>query len=193
MLLAVTSVAACGQIPGTDDYKIGLAREAAAESLIDPTSALFQNVKVNERGDAVCGEINGKNRMGAYVGFTRFYAEDSAGDFIASLEPEFDFDYLASIEQSCRQMERAVWQSRANGYDPGDLAASVCREAKELSEQRARQFEWSDRWEELCVLGNMSPEEAAQERKEREASIREIEKAAAKAAAAADAAVADLQ
>lgn len=185
VLLAMTSTAACGQIPGTDDYKIRLAQEAAAETLLDPTSALFRDVEVNERGNAVCGEVNGKNRMGAYVGFTRFYATNVADRFVASLEPEFDSDYLNALEQSCRQIRQAVGQSRAHGFDPGDVGSSVCREAEEYSRLLSQEAEWSDAWAELCLYGGELPEDFKQIRAT-------IEQAAAEAAAAADAAVADM-
>lgn len=50
------------------------AKQAAAAQLIDPGSAQFRNVHTvsSAIGSRVCGEINGKNRMGAYAGFTRF-------------------------------------------------------------------------------------------------------------------------
>jgi hypothetical protein len=51
------------------------AQELAAAQLIDPSSAQFRNVRTataGALGTRVCGEINGKNRMGAYAGFTRF-------------------------------------------------------------------------------------------------------------------------
>lgn len=51
------------------------AQRAVAERQLDPTSVQFRNVR---RGrDAICGEVNGKNRFGAYVGFSRFIV---AGD-----------------------------------------------------------------------------------------------------------------
>lgn len=36
----------------------------------DPASARFQAVR--EQGDSVCGEVNGKDRQGAYGGYKRF-------------------------------------------------------------------------------------------------------------------------
>lgn len=75
-LLVAMLVAACEFIPGTADYVERRARVAAAELLIDPSSALFRNVEARE--GVVCGEINGKNRMGAYVGFVRFLVDTSS-------------------------------------------------------------------------------------------------------------------
>lgn len=45
---------------------------AVADLLIDPTSPLFTEVKATRATDAVCGYVNGKNRLGAYVGKKRF-------------------------------------------------------------------------------------------------------------------------
>lgn len=47
------------------------AQEAVARDLRDPASAQFRDVKVYPK--YVCGEVNGKNGVGAYAGFTRFW------------------------------------------------------------------------------------------------------------------------
>lgn len=56
------------------------AEHKAAEAYIsgqmfDPDAAKFRNVRsISKYGsiNAVCGEVNGKNRLGAYVGFRTF-------------------------------------------------------------------------------------------------------------------------
>jgi hypothetical protein len=51
------------------------AQQLVADQLIDPSSAQFRNVRTvspSYGGKRVCGEVNGKNRMGAYAGFSRF-------------------------------------------------------------------------------------------------------------------------
>jgi len=62
------------------------AKALVSAQLIDPDSAKFRNVR--EHGAIVCGEVNGKNRMGAYVGFKPFVAlpfmKSSAGVVIAN-------------------------------------------------------------------------------------------------------------
>lgn len=60
-------------------------QQAAANELINPSSAQFRNVRLGAL-DSVCGEINGKNRLGAYVGFRSFYAD--AKGATASIEPD---------------------------------------------------------------------------------------------------------
>lgn len=46
------------------------ARRAVASVLVDPDAAIFRNVVVD--GTTICGEMNAKNRMGAYGGFAMF-------------------------------------------------------------------------------------------------------------------------
>ncbi len=61
------------------DKQISRAKEAVAAKLIDGESARFRNVRhVGLIG--VCGEVNGKNRFGAYTGFTGFYVWGIPGD-----------------------------------------------------------------------------------------------------------------
>lgn len=59
---------------------IASAQKAVADSLKDPESARFRNVKVKPylEGHIVCGEVNGKNSYGAYVGFRPFAASPTA-------------------------------------------------------------------------------------------------------------------
>jgi len=52
------------------------AKEAVKAQLVDPESARFRNVVTQAKTGAVCGEMNAKNRMGGYVGFTEFYVID---------------------------------------------------------------------------------------------------------------------
>lgn len=58
------------------------AQRAVAERLFDPSAVQFREV---HRGrDAVCGEVNGKNRFGAYVGYRRFIATVNGQVFVDS-------------------------------------------------------------------------------------------------------------
>ncbi|MFC5769789.1 hypothetical protein [Thauera sinica] len=46
---------------------------AVSAKMFDPDAAMFRDVR--QIGETTfCGEVNGKNRYGAYVGFTPFYA-----------------------------------------------------------------------------------------------------------------------
>lgn len=57
------------------------AQAVLVNELRDPTSALFQNLKVishksrDSRPTHICGEINGKNGFGGYAGFKPFLYE----------------------------------------------------------------------------------------------------------------------
>jgi hypothetical protein len=51
--------------------KIRDAKEKVANQLKDPSSAQFKNLKFD--GSVVCGEVNGKNSMGGYVGYAQFH------------------------------------------------------------------------------------------------------------------------
>lgn len=46
--------------------------ELVRKSLNDPESARFEEVTFNTNTKFGCGRVNSKNRMGGYVGFTRF-------------------------------------------------------------------------------------------------------------------------
>ena len=71
-------------------FLIPAQRLAVLEVLKDPDTAKFKNEK--SRGEYVCGEVNSKNGMGAYTGYSRFisskrgYAMD--GDSTSTLFPE---------------------------------------------------------------------------------------------------------
>ncbi len=51
------------------------AKRRVAEVALDPAAVQFRNVHM--RGSWVCGEYNGKNRYGAYVGYQWFVVFDS--------------------------------------------------------------------------------------------------------------------
>lgn len=69
--ITVVVVVGIALIAGGAHYlPIWSAQRAVTERLFDPTAVLFRNVQKGR--DGVCGEVNGKNRFGAYVGYTRF-------------------------------------------------------------------------------------------------------------------------
>lgn len=73
-LLAVgVSASACDRMPGTDEYRV---RQELSGYLLDPGSAKITILK--KEGNAICGVVNAKNRMGAYVGSTPFLID---GDY----------------------------------------------------------------------------------------------------------------
>jgi hypothetical protein len=79
------------------------ARDALAQSLIDPESLQLRNTKF--AGELICGEMNSRNRMGGYVGFRRFVVLPQTGlrsvltadDFSDREAAEITLDELAHI------------------------------------------------------------------------------------------------
>ncbi len=51
-------------------------KKAVTQGFNDPAAAQFQNLRAAKKDIkvAVCGEVNGKNKFGAYVGFVPFSA-----------------------------------------------------------------------------------------------------------------------
>jgi hypothetical protein len=119
----------CDLVPGTAAYEEKRARGAAAQLLIDPGSAQFRNVA--SRDTAICGEINGRNRMGAYVGFTRFWVDTS--NWRAALDPQFDYDRLVTARRLC-----------------ASIGGTSCTDETELYLERAEQDRFDSAWETRC-------------------------------------------
>lgn len=106
--LAALVLSACDRIPGTDE---SVARSALAAGLFDPDSARIRVVYRTPK--AVCGSVDAKNRMGAYVGDAAFIVDRATGSVgIFSEAPSLsDFRYWrdnvreASADESWRKME----------------------------------------------------------------------------------------
>lgn len=64
---------------GTSEQALDLAKKAVVERMKDPESVRFRNVSIKtfEGKPIICGEVNGKNSYGGYVGFQRFVASYS--------------------------------------------------------------------------------------------------------------------
>jgi hypothetical protein len=134
---ALVGLAGCDAIPGTDAHKEAQAKRIVSSSLIDPNSAQFRNLVVN--GEDVCGEVNAKNKMGAFVGFTRFVV-DIIGD-AAFMEEDFDYSDLMSADDLC---------SSANEYTSASTRLSACQRAIELRSTQAGQDLFQRRWARSC-------------------------------------------
>ena len=59
-------------------------KQVVAATLKDPGSAQFKNVVVYAGGKqrTVCGEVNGKNSYGGYVGFRKFYKYETSENVV---------------------------------------------------------------------------------------------------------------
>lgn len=86
--------------------RINWAQEAVAAKLLDGESARFRNVgKIADIG--VCGEVNGKNRIGAYAGFKRFVVFGEPGDTaIVIIEDVYGSDPEISVSFTMGQCEQ---------------------------------------------------------------------------------------
>jgi hypothetical protein len=132
LLTALLGVnAGCDQLPGSDAASEAHAKRAVAALLIDGKSAEFRNVRVI--AEAVCGEVNAKNKMGAYVGFSRFLV--STKTWQAQTDPNFDSSSLGSYRDLC-----------SSAYAP----ASACSLYSDQLAKQAAQTAFDSGWERQC-------------------------------------------
>ncbi len=91
---------------------LGRQQEAIKRSLFDPTAAVFriEHVSTN-KSNYWCGEVNGRNRMGAMVGFRRYVVELQADPELA----EFD-DVHVDPQSSDPTSESVRFAAYWNGY-----------------------------------------------------------------------------
>jgi len=77
LILAVFGVLAAGLFTYRS-YLVNELRRPVLAKFKDPESAQFRNEKLHGdwsvKGSILCGEVNAKNGMGGYVGFTPFWA-----------------------------------------------------------------------------------------------------------------------
>lgn len=84
---------ACDRLPWS---RVAKSHKIVAGLLNDPESAQFRNEAVE--GAAVCGEVNAKNQMGGYVGFSRYIATPSVGKaMVTNGSPDFA-EYYRDLE-----------------------------------------------------------------------------------------------
>ena len=74
------------------------ARSKVRYLMIDPESAEFREMHRGQNG-AICGEVNSKNRLGAYTGFVAFYVVDG----VAHVQPPDATELSIELQRSaCR-------------------------------------------------------------------------------------------
>lgn len=137
-----------GAIPGTERFAIRRAKTVIANGLIDPASAQFRNIvfSVDRRSTIkarwVCGEINGKNRMGAYAGFTPFYVSEdgSQGDMLTQERPADD-----DVQAAVSRCDEGIKEGRYDEY--------TCSRKRELLEKRNHYDGWVGVYREACGNG----------------------------------------
>ena len=165
---AALLVAGCDRIPGTEANRIAKGEKVAADQLLDPSSAQFRKTVLrpgpkaaNEKAEGprwiVCGEINGKNRNGAYVGFTRFLADPDGTE--AYLEP----NTTTTQEEADRASQRCQRGAKGPIYSETDreIRLMQCEEASRLSRERLDIHEFNMTWEAMCPMDGTSQPAAA--------------------------------
>lgn len=105
----------CSLVPGTSAHMEKQARTALATNLFDVDTAKFANLRQKTTGTGdkadttICGDVNAKNRMGAYVGFRHFAV--SPKDGFSIVDPQAD---LTSADDSDRAIQEKAVQA---GFD----------------------------------------------------------------------------
>ena len=118
--LAFVSIVAVGILAfstKTDDFLRDMLVKHS--DFIDPSSALFRNVTYSSSiglipaGHTWCGEVNAKNRMGGYVGWSPFKIWVYEGDVFVTVRKPEDMPFRLStdlLDSSCRNAEPApLW------------------------------------------------------------------------------------
>lgn len=87
-----------------EDRLIAEAQERTAETLRDPDSARFSQVRVTRPG-VVCGQVNGKNAFGAYAGAEPFVY---IGLVAEKRQPDDNGVYLGSVTRQRARNGRLI-------------------------------------------------------------------------------------
>lgn len=92
-LIAVSACVQMSEIESTtpvklSDEQVKEIKSEVTQDFFDPFSVQFRDIRAvdvslanGQRERRVCGEVNGKNRMGGYVGFSMFGGVIVNGDF----------------------------------------------------------------------------------------------------------------
>jgi len=142
-----------GLVPNTDRHTLRLGKHLAADLLIDPSSAQYRRTEISEGIDpkhpdppVICGEINGKNRNGAYVGFTKFMAQPSTG--AVTLRPQTRW----TKEDADRQLRRCKSAAKGPFYfeEQRDLARMECQQGSDMAKELSNVAQFDLIWTITC-------------------------------------------
>lgn len=120
-------------ISGCGDKKVAEAKSAIEVILKDPSSAQYRNLRVYSEG-VVCGEVNAKNSMGGYAGFTPFIYNGEELSGVKMGARDFDFDDWCNDSLNKREAHR----QRALAAQAAQQLEIAAAKEKELREDRAR-------------------------------------------------------
>jgi hypothetical protein len=101
--IPVMVLSGCGPHPkaaSAQDKAISGAHQVLSNSLKDPQSAQFRNERLTADSKTLCGEVNGKNGYGGYVGFRPYLFRVATNEaFVSPGTPDFQtlVSYRGSI------------------------------------------------------------------------------------------------
>lgn len=96
-------------------------RSFLVESMIDPSSVMFRNENFSADNEYLCGEINAKNRLGAYTGFEKFIANKNgyyiqSGQIVGKDIPRFGSAYF-KVALHAKLTQGGVIDLGSNSFD----------------------------------------------------------------------------
>lgn len=110
--------------------------------LIDPFSAQFRTLRSGRNG-AVCGQVNGKNRMGAYVGFRDFVLGKDGktvwmSQYSDGVESQLYTSFADAFVGACAsKVQLARFKAATSYMDSGYDAAGAATEAEATAQEAA--------------------------------------------------------
>lgn len=89
------------------------AKLQVANTLKDPESAKFRDVRfvMHEGGAMICGEVNGKNSYGGYVGFVTFLSDSRASEIFDA--ESGDERFTTKVRSKCTAPKHEAFQGAA--------------------------------------------------------------------------------
>jgi hypothetical protein len=146
LLVLATLVAALFMWKYTEWVEIPKARASLVALLKDPGSAQFRNERIDPTG-ALCGEVNAKNAMGAYVGFKKYVSFGSEANFVegtGQLGKASTADYVEWLDRKT-ELVKTHTRWRKEGVEVPNYSDS------ELNDQ-VRDSRFDAKWTEFCGI-----------------------------------------
>ena len=142
VLSCAMALSACDKIPGTDQYVAAGAEKVAASKVPDPSSVQFRDVNVLHH-QYVCGELNAKNILGAYVGFSRFVAEPDGQSWHVAFDTNYDASQAEDADRLCKTI-------RSPGFYCAAGAAIACQASARHQMNKLAHDYFAVQWHEEC-------------------------------------------
>lgn len=88
-------------------YVLPQVHKVIGETMRDPDSMQFRNEVVLSEPSGACGEVNAKNGMGGYTGFTRFVATTS-GSLVTEGDPVTNWPAYSETDRIVGMMQAQI-------------------------------------------------------------------------------------